>query len=106
MYELSELEMRVLSELEEAGEEDIVTMMLTVAKATGDRREIEDMQSALESLVRLDLIRISMDRDTTGRLRDLSKNDSLKVIADLKSRLHFDSKKAIWANAQNSRPPR
>ena len=105
MYELSELEMRILSELEEAGEEDIVTMMLTVAEPTGDRRDVEEMQSALDSLVRLDLVRMSMDRDTSGRLRDLSRADSLEVIADLKSRLRFDSKKAIWVNAQRSGPP-
>jgi len=105
MYELSELEMRVLSELEEAGEEDIVTMMLTVTKATGDSRNVEEMQSALENLVREDLIRMSMDRDPSGRLRDLSRGESLRVIVDLKSHLRFNREKAIWVNAQHSGPP-
>jgi hypothetical protein len=105
MPELSELEMRILSELEEAGEEDVVTMMLTVAEPTGERRDVEEMQSALESLVRLDLIRMSMDRDASGRLRDLSRTDSLEVVADLRSRLRFDSTKATWVIAQCSGPP-
>ena len=73
MSELSELEMRVLSELEEAGEEDVVTMMMTVMPPTGQASEVDDMQRALESLVRADLVRMSMDRDTTGRLKALSK---------------------------------
>lgn len=105
MSELSELEMRVLSELEEAGQEDIITMMVTVLEPTGHARDIEGMQSALENLVRRDLIRMSMDRDPSGRLRDLSQEESLKVVAGLKSYVHFNREKAIWVNAQQSGPP-
>jgi hypothetical protein len=103
MSELSELEMRVLSELEEAGEEDVVTMMMTVMPPTGQASEVDDMQRALESLVRADLVRMSMDRDTTGRLKALSKDESLSAIADLKSQLRFMGEN--WVDTRYSGPP-
>jgi hypothetical protein len=103
MSELSELEMRVLSELEEAGEEDVVTMMMTITPPTGDASELDDMQRTLESLVRADLVRMSMDRDATGRLKALSTDESLSAIADLKSHLRFVGKN--WVDIRNSGPP-
>jgi hypothetical protein len=102
---LSELEMRIVSELEEAGEEDIVTMMNTVVQPAGDIRELADVQQALENLVRADLIRMSMDRDATGRLRDLSASESLDVIADLNSGLRFKGDKRLWTDTRQSGPP-
>jgi hypothetical protein len=105
MSELSELEMRILSELEEAGEEDIVTIIATVTSATGDIGEVEEIQRTLESLVKGDLIRMSMERDVSGRLADLSKDASLRAIAELGSTLRFDSEKKYWADMRHSGPP-
>ena len=47
MEEFSELEMRILSELEEAWEEAFQTMLVTVTDCTGDQNEIEDLKQAL-----------------------------------------------------------
>ena len=105
MSRLSELEMRVLSELEEAGEENVAAMLNTVMHPIGDPSELADMQQALENLVRADLVRMSMDRDPTGRLRDLSVDESLDVIADLTSGLRFNSATMYWADTRHSGPP-
>jgi hypothetical protein len=105
MSGLSELEMRILSELEEAGEENVAAMINTITPRVGDSAELMDMQRALENLVRDNFIRMSMDRDSTGRLRDLSVDESLDVIADLTSGLRFDSEKMYWTDTRHSGPP-
>ena len=105
MSRLSELEMRILSELEEAGEENVAAMINTVMQPVGDAAELTEMQRALENLVRADLVRMSMDRDSTGRLRDLSAHESLNVIADLTSGLRFSSERVYWTDTRHSGPP-
>jgi hypothetical protein len=102
---LSELEFRILSELEEAGAEDVVTMMVTVMQPTGDVGEVHDMQRALENLVQVDFVRMSMDRDASKRLRRLSKAESLDVIADLQSGLRFDGDQRSWKDTRHTGPP-
>src|SRR5437016_4876766 len=105
MTPLSELEMRVLSELEEAGEENISAMMNTVIQPRGEASELLEMQRALMSLVQADLVRMSMDRDASRRLRDLSKHESLEVIADLPSGLRFNRERMLWTDTRHSGPP-
>jgi hypothetical protein len=99
------LELRILSELEEAGAEDVVTMMVTVMQSAGDVGEVHDMQRALENLVQADFIRMSMERDESKRLRRLSKTESLDVIADLRSGLRFDSDRRYWKDTRHAGPP-
>ena len=105
MPELSELEMRILSELEEAGEENVAAMINTIMQPVGDSAELTDMQRALANLVRDNFIRMSMDRDFAGRLRDLSADESLHVIADLASGLRFNGQKMYWTDTRHAGPP-
>jgi hypothetical protein len=105
MAPLSELEMRILSELEEAGEENISAMMNTVIQPRGEASELLEMQRALMSLVQADLVRMSMDRDASGRLRDLSQSASRDVIADLTSGLRFNRERMLWTDTRHSGPP-
>ena len=105
MSGLSELEMRVLSELEEAGEENVAAMLNTITRPVGDATELADLQRALENLLRGNFVRMSMDRDSTGRLRDLSADESLDVIADLTSGLRFNSEKMYWTDTRHNGPP-
>jgi len=97
--------MRIVSELEEAGEEDVVTMMNTVVQPAGDPGELAEVQQALENLVHADLIRMSMDRDSSGRLKDFPKNESLDVIADLESGLSFNRERMLWTDTRHPGPP-
>ena len=46
-----------------------------------------------------------MDRDSTGRLTDLSADESLDAVADLSSGLRFNSETMYWADARHSGPP-
>ena len=50
MSELTELEQRILSELEEAGQEDIDTLINTCMAVKGELSEIDETKSALNTL--------------------------------------------------------
>jgi hypothetical protein len=94
---LSELEQRILSELEEAWEEEVTTIANTVFPPSGTPTEIDEMAEALASLVNADLVRISIDYDYTRKLRPLSKEQSLEVINTLASEFEFDRDGEHWA---------
>jgi hypothetical protein len=124
MSDLQELERRILSELEWAGEENLPTIMNTVTQRTGDINEVVLVQAALDSLVRADLVRVAFERDrsTTDdrvpdefaemaldhyssiRLRPFSKGDSLVVIADLRSHLKFRESDKHWTGIKKPWP--
>ena len=58
MNELSELEQRILSELEEFGERDIVPLINVALTTSGSDRDIEALTEALSQLLRRGLIEI------------------------------------------------
>lgn len=105
MSALSELEMRILSELEEAGQEDVFTLMVTVMKPVGEVREVEQMCEALTNLVRADLVRMSADRDADLALRELPQDKSLMIIAQLPPNLHFQTEGGYWADIRRTSRP-
>jgi len=105
MSALSELEIRILSELEEAGEENVAAMLNTIIDPVGDAAELTSLQGALEKLVGADLVRMSMTRDSAGRLRELSAEGSLDAITDLSSGLRFSREKKHWTDTRHSGPP-
>jgi hypothetical protein len=102
MIDLTELEMRILAELEEAGEENAAALLNTIIRPTGDDSEISDLQRALQRLITGDLVRIATDVDASGRLVDLSQRQSLEVANILRSKLAFDSTRKLWTSAQKS----
>ena len=89
----SELESRILAELEESGEENVLTLMAAVLQPIiGDAREIEQISAALTSLVRADLARMAIDVDpVAGGMRALSPDESLACIAALAANLRYDT---------------
>lgn len=105
MSKLSEFEMRILSILEEFEYENIPTMMNTIMQPAGDASELADVQRALEALVLSDFISMCMELDAAGRLRPLSKQESIEAIEDLGSGLRFDSGPALWTDSRHKRPP-
>lgn len=102
---LSELEMRIVSELEEAGEEDVLTLLLTVMEPVGEASEVEQMCVALENLVRSGFVRLSVDRDSTRRLRALPQGQSLAVITELPANLRFQTERRHWTDIRHTGPP-
>lgn len=105
MSTLSELEMRILSELEEAGQEDVFTLMVTVMEPVGDASEVEQMCAALESLVSADFVRMSTEHDTVLALRELPKDESLVVIAQLPPNLRFQADGSYWTDIRRTGRP-
>ena len=105
MAKISELEMRILSELEELHFENIPAMMNTVMEPAGEPNELTEMQEALRGLVMAELATMCAGRDTDGRFRGLSKDESLATIADLDSILRFDASRKLWTNSQRTGPP-
>ena len=105
MSALSELEMRILSELEEAGQEDVLTLMVTVMKPVGEVREVEQMCDALSNLVRAGLVRMSTDRDAGLALRELPEDELLVVIAQLPPNLRFQTDGGYWADIRRTGRP-
>ncbi len=105
MRELSELDQRILSELDEAGREDVPTMMLTTMAGTGEPKEVHVFKSALERLVLKGLVRMSIDADPSQKLRALSELESLAVVAALSEHFQFDAGRANWRDTRHVGPP-
>jgi hypothetical protein len=100
MPALSALELQILSQLEEGGTKDVAAVMNAMGCASGSAGELADMQSALENLVRADLVAMSMTRHAAGRLIHLSKAESLEVVEDLWSGLRF--KAGRWIDTRHA----
>ena len=105
MADLTELEMRVLSELEEAGQEEILTLINTVMTVTGDPGEIDEIESALNELFRSGFARIAIDRDDSDRLRRLSVEKSLAHVLNLRKKLQFREEDKHWTDVDDHGPP-
>ena len=67
---------------------------------SGSMDELADLQRVLENLVRMDVVRMSMIRDASGRLMPLSKAESLEAIEDLWSGLRF--KAGRWIDTRHA----
>lgn len=104
MIDPKELTLRVLAEINEAGEENVAALMNTVFDRLGDTSEIESMQSALGILTSAGLIRIAMVRDAQVGLLSLSVDESLAEIAKMQNCLRFRLTDRHWAFAGQIHP--
>ena len=96
MIEHSELEQRILAELEEAGEETVGTLINTVTASAGDPAESNRCFAAIGSLIGSDLVRMSNSRGADRRLEPLPQRDSLAVLDSLASKIKYDPNKSYW----------
>lgn len=103
MAELSEMEMRILSELIEDWE-NIPTIANTVTMRTGDDAERAQIKVAVEKLVQADLVRLAKPPPAGARWEKLSKVGSLEVAADLEKHLEFDSDTNHWSDGGEPGP--
>lgn len=103
MNELSEMEMRIITELMEDWE-NIPTIANTVTLRTGEDTERNEIKEALEKLVQGDLVRIALPPSTGDEPKEMSKADSLAVVADLEKHLQFDSSTSYWAGGDDPLP--
>lgn len=104
MIDTDEVERRILSELQEAGEENIASMINTIIDPIGSANETGSLQTALESLVRAGLVLIALGGDPTKKLVPLSPDESLAFTAKIATFLQFRASDNHWTWSQNVKP--
>jgi hypothetical protein len=105
MLQLSELEMRILAELEEAGQGDVPTVMNVVFLPNRSPEDLDSYLSGLRILVEQDLVRLSTSLGPGRRLSRLSISESLLIINDQINRLKFDFDLSYWVDTQSAKRP-
>lgn len=103
--ELSEMAQRVLCELEEAGEDSIVTLLNTVTERTGSQAERRLVQDALRSLIAAGLVEMAAERDISRRWKRMTGRESLAVVEESSAWLEFREHDRHWADKRSAGPP-
>lgn len=99
---LTELQFRILAELEEAGEDDLSALTNTVTVTSGAIEELGEMSSALIGLLESDLLRLSRSRDTHSLRRvPLSTSESLAQLTSLESFFRWSVPDKLWRWREN-----
>ena len=104
MTELSEFAQRTLAELDEAGEENLPTLLNTILIPTGESNEFLGLRDAISSLLQENLVRIAFERDQSLRLKDISFEDSLSVVEHLSEHLIYNPEVRHWTGGQRPWP--
>ena len=96
MEGLTELESRILTELEEAGQEDIDTLINTCMVVKGEASEIDETKIALNSLVSKGLVSLATSLGPNNRLAALPSEAALQIVAEIETCLTFNSVEDHW----------
>lgn len=96
MIDLTEMEQRVLSELEEFWEENVFAMLNTIIEPAGDAREVASLQQALRGLVERDYVVMGLQGFSPREQEKLERRTSLDLISDLGNWFRFDLVDADW----------
>jgi hypothetical protein len=104
MIAIGEMEDRILSELQEAGEENVAALINTIINPMGDTIELIQLRQALDNLARKGLVRIALTRDATRGLVPLSVDKSLEIVAKIDEFLRFRSSDSHWTWSGESKP--
>jgi hypothetical protein len=105
MIAVDELELRILAELEEAGEGDVPTIMNVVFLPVPDPNALQYYMDALRNLINRNLVRLSTSLGADHRLADLSISDSLREIEVQAGKLKFDEVERYWVDTSITGPP-
>ncbi|MBS0269998.1 MAG: hypothetical protein JSS54_13610 [Proteobacteria bacterium] len=101
---MQEYEKRILSELEEAGEENLPTLLNTIITPTGNPNERNEFQAALTNLLQKGFIKIALERDANKRLKDMSDHDSFALLARITEHLVFKTQSGRWTGGARPWP--
>jgi hypothetical protein len=97
MNSLTSLQRKILALLEEAGEEDLSTLISSVRGRLGHSGEIEEMISALVDLVHLRLVQIATRRDVnTLRWAPISAEESVVLLDASRDKLQWSATERLW----------
>jgi len=98
MIELTELQRRILTELEEAGEDHFSAMTNTVAKHHGALSEIAAMRAALHGLLEAGYVEVRRYRDLKMMERPfpLRRTDAVSLLGELETLVTWSSDNQRW----------
>jgi hypothetical protein len=106
MNMLSELQQRILAELEEAGEDDVPTLMNAVMSVTGAPSDIGEFKAALVKLCDREFICMSNKQSKPlGKLACLSLEKTKAEVAKISAFLIFDDARHRWIDGRRVAPP-
>jgi hypothetical protein len=100
----SEVANRLLAELEEAGQENLPTLANTIA---GDEYISElpaQFSRALRALIERSLVRFAVERDSAGRLVDMSEIESIGMTEQLTRHLVYSFELTRWTGGPEPWP--
>jgi hypothetical protein len=100
-----ELSERILATLEEAGEENIPTLMNTVVTSADVAPNVDDLQEALRELLQKRLARLATSAAPGQRLKELQQDVEENEIARLSDWLQYDTALRSWVDRRTSGPP-
>ena len=103
MCVLTELEMRILSELEE-GYQSFPLLMNKVTNRKGTSDEIAAVQGALASLMESGLVSIEMSSIPTGFFA-ISEQEARREIAEISEHLTLNAETGVWKDDREIGPP-
>ena len=97
MKHLNRIQRRILALLEEAGEENIASLINTVAVPKGTAPEIDAFSSGLLSLLEENYLVIACGRDPkTLRLVPIAEAEGHALVRDLKRLIHWSAAEGRW----------
>ena len=96
MTDLAEIAQRILSELEEAGFEDLTTLLVTVTPRAGTADELVDFMTAISELAQLGLVKVADDAGKFAPRDYLSVDKAVVFLSGLYSVLEFRVSDRAW----------
>lgn len=102
--EFTEIEERILVELEWAGEENLPTLMNTILDATGIPSEIDLLREALERLVQKNLVAIAVDRDRASGPVGMTSDAAFELVKNIEQHVAFNTAGRHWTGGRRPWP--
>ena len=96
MTDLTEMEQRILAELEECGEQNVFSMLNTIVDPKGDATEVTLLQQALQGLVQRDYVIMGLEGIVRRNPEELGKAASLELLSQLGDWFRFDVVDPHW----------
>ena len=105
MQPLDEFALRILSELDEAGEENALAMINTITDRTGSSDEIEAFGRSSLQLFGLGYVRMATQRNSSGKLERGFREASAANIGNALGFFEFDRSAGYWHKFWSTIPP-
>jgi hypothetical protein len=103
LIDVPEMMQRILAELEEAGEENVSSMLNTIVVPSGERSELAVYKSALAQLVEQDLVRVEFETDDNSR--PPPQQNATNIVQSLDTYLRYSGEDREWGFVDGNRAP-